>query len=60
MVNFKLTKQPNWRLLKKDELKALSNILLKYPQVHIMSDDIYEHLVLMVLNFLQLQKLSQS
>ena len=36
---------PTGACYKKDELKALSNILLKYPQVHIMSDDIYEHLV---------------
>jgi aspartate aminotransferase len=27
-----------------DELKALSDVLVRYPQVHIMSDDIYEHL----------------
>lgn len=27
-----------------DELKALTDVLLKYPQVHILSDDMYEHL----------------
>jgi aspartate aminotransferase len=26
------------------ELKALANVLLKYPQVYIISDDIYEHI----------------
>ncbi len=29
----------------RDEMKALTDILLKYPHVHILSDDIYEHLV---------------
>jgi aspartate aminotransferase len=29
----------------KSELKALAEVLLKHPHVHIMSDDIYEHLV---------------
>lgn len=28
-----------------DEMKALTDILLKYPHVYIMSDDMYEHLV---------------
>ena len=27
------------------ELKALAEVLLKYPQIYIMTDDIYEHLV---------------
>ena len=27
-----------------DELKKLTDVLLKYPHVHIMSDDMYEHL----------------
>jgi aspartate aminotransferase len=29
----------------KAELKALAEVLLKHPHVHIMSDDIYEHLI---------------
>lgn len=29
----------------KDELKALAEVLMRHPQVHIMCDDIYEHLV---------------
>lgn len=29
----------------RDEMKALTDVLLKYPQVHIMADDIYEYLV---------------
>jgi aspartate aminotransferase len=28
-----------------DELKALAEVLVKHPQVYIMSDDIYEHIV---------------
>ncbi len=28
-----------------DEMKALTDVLMKYPHVHVMSDDIYEHLV---------------
>jgi aspartate aminotransferase len=28
-----------------DELKALADVLVKHPQVYIMSDDIYEHIV---------------
>ncbi|MCH2547599.1 MAG: pyridoxal phosphate-dependent aminotransferase [Alphaproteobacteria bacterium] len=28
-----------------DELKALGEVLLRHPQVYVMSDDIYEHLV---------------
>jgi aspartate aminotransferase len=28
-----------------DDLKSIAELLLKYPQVHIMSDDIYEHLI---------------
>ena len=28
-----------------DEMKALTDVLVKYPQVYVMTDDIYEHLV---------------
>ncbi|HLD77019.1 MAG TPA: pyridoxal phosphate-dependent aminotransferase [Rickettsiales bacterium] len=34
-----------------DELRALANVLLKYPKVHIMADDIYEHLTFDGLKF---------
>src|SRR5690242_21544036 len=27
------------------ELKALTDVLVKHPQVHVMTDDMYEHLV---------------
>jgi len=33
------------------ELKALADILLKYPNIHILSDDIYEHLLFDNLKF---------
>lgn len=33
------------------ELKALANVLLKHPNVHILSDDIYEHLLFDNLKF---------
>lgn len=34
-----------------DELKSLAEVLLRHPQVHIMSDDIYEHLIFDGLKF---------
>jgi len=39
------------------ELKALADVLLKYPQVHVMSDDIYEHLVFDGLKFVTIAEL---
>jgi aspartate aminotransferase len=33
------------------ELKSLAEFLLKYPQIHILSDDIYEHLIFDNLKF---------
>jgi aspartate aminotransferase len=29
----------------RDELKALTDVLMRHPQVWVMSDDMYEHLV---------------
>lgn len=34
-----------------DELKALADVLLKHPQVHVLADDIYEHLTFDDLKF---------
>ena len=34
-----------------EELKALADVLLRHPQVHIMADDIYEHLIFDNLKF---------
>lgn len=36
---------PTGAVYSKDELKAIGNMLLKYPHVMIMSDDIYEHML---------------
>ncbi len=58
----KITPKTKWLILNspsnptgacysKDELKALSEILLKHPQVYILSDDIYEHLIFDNLEF---------
>lgn len=35
---------PSGALYTKEELKALTDVLLKHPQVWVMTDDIYEHL----------------
>jgi aspartate aminotransferase len=51
-----ITKNTKWLILNspsnptgacynKDELKALSEVLLRHENVHIMTDDIYEHLI---------------
>ena len=58
----KITNKTKWLILNSpsnptgscynaSELKALAEILLKYPNVHIMSDDIYEHLLFDDLKF---------
>lgn len=58
----KITDKTKWLILNspsnptggcytEDDLKALAEVLLKYPQVHIMSDDIYEHLIFDGLKF---------
>lgn len=36
---------PTGEMYSQAELRALADVLLKHPHVHIMSDDIYEHLV---------------
>ena len=36
---------PSGAAYTKDELKALTDVLLKHPHVWVMTDDIYEHLV---------------
>ncbi len=58
----KITPKTKWLILNspsnptgacysKAELKELADVLLKHPQVHIMSDDIYEHLIFDGLKF---------
>ena len=39
------------------ELKALAEVLLRHPQVHILSDDIYEHLIFDGLKFATLAQI---
>lgn len=36
---------PTGEIYTRDELKALSDVLLRHPDVHVMCDDIYEYLV---------------
>ena len=36
---------PTGSVYTKDELRGLANILLRYPQILVLSDDIYEHLI---------------
>jgi aspartate aminotransferase len=58
----KITKKTKWLILNspsnptgacysESELRALANVLLRHPQVHILSDDIYEHLIFDDLKF---------
>jgi aspartate aminotransferase len=35
---------PTGSVYSKDELKALANVIAKYPEVYILSDEIYEHI----------------
>jgi aspartate aminotransferase len=42
---------PTGAAYSKDELKALTDVLLKHPHVYILSDDIYEHLLYDGLSF---------
>lgn len=35
---------PSGAAYRRDEMKALTDVLLRYPDVHILTDDIYEHL----------------
>jgi aspartate aminotransferase len=58
----KITDKTKWLLLNspsnptgscypKDELKALAQVVLKHPHIHVMADDIYEHIVFDGLQF---------
>ncbi len=62
VLESKITKKTKWLILNspsnptgacydENELKELAKILLKYPQVHIMSDDIYEYITFDCLKF---------
>ncbi len=41
---FNSPSNPTGAAYSKDEIKALGDVLIKYPHVHIFADDIYEHL----------------
>jgi aspartate aminotransferase len=45
MADLQLALEPHRRGLYPAELKALTDVLLRHPQVWVMSDDMYEHLV---------------
>lgn len=45
---------PTGACYSESELKALAEVLLRHPQVHVMSDDIYEHLIFDDLKFFTL------
>ena len=46
MAHLQLAVEPDRRgLYASDELKAITDVLVRHPHVHVMSDDMYEHLV---------------
>ena len=64
----KITAKTKWLILNspsnptgacynKAELRALADVFLKYPQIHILSDDIYEHLTFDGLKFATLAEI---
>jgi aspartate aminotransferase len=48
---------PTGACYSKHELRQLADVLLRHPQVHIMSDDIYEHLIFDDLKFFTLPQI---
>ena len=48
---------PTGACYSQDELRALADVLLRHPQVHIMADDIYEHLIFDDLKFLTIAEI---
>lgn len=36
---------PSGAVFSRDELQAIADVLLEHPQVHVLSDDIYEHII---------------
>lgn len=48
---FNSPSNPTGACYNEGELRALADVLLKHPQVHILSDDIYEHLIFDNLKF---------
>jgi aspartate aminotransferase len=44
-IIFNSPSNPTGAAYTKDELKAVTDVLVRHPQVHVMTDDMYEHLV---------------
>src|SRR3974390_1666855 len=44
-IIFNSPSNPTGAAYSRDELKAVTDVLVRHPQVHVMSDDMYEHLV---------------
>ncbi|MGB8739121.1 MAG: pyridoxal phosphate-dependent aminotransferase [Xanthobacteraceae bacterium] len=44
-IIFNSPSNPTGAAYTRDELKAVTDVLVRYPYVHVMSDDMYEHLV---------------
>ncbi|MGB6963382.1 MAG: pyridoxal phosphate-dependent aminotransferase [Xanthobacteraceae bacterium] len=44
-IIFNSPSNPTGAAYTRDELKAVTDVLVRYPHVHVMSDDMYEHLV---------------
>ncbi len=44
-IIFNSPSNPTGAAYTKDELKAVTDVLVRHPHVHVMSDDMYEHLV---------------
>ena len=59
MDYFKLSIKPNRPCYSKDEI-TIADILKDFPEVMVMSDDIYEHKVYDNLNFILLLKIKMS
>jgi aspartate aminotransferase len=53
-IIFNAPSNPTGTLYTKSELRAIADVLLDAPHVHIISDDIYEHLIYGESNFLSL------
>lgn len=45
MADLQLAVNPTGAGYTRDELKALTDVLMRHPHVWVMSDDMYEHLV---------------
>jgi aspartate aminotransferase len=45
VVHLQLAVEPDRRGLHREELKGLTDVLMRHPHVWVMTDDMYEHLV---------------